>query len=71
MELACKYGIIEPDKTIVCGHWHTSWGHSRINRSCSEWGADAIFTPFYAYGIIAIDACTAYSGKINCIAFDE
>lgn len=70
MELACKCGIIEPDKTIVCGHWHTSWGHSHINHICSEWGSDAIFTSFYADGIIAIDACTVHSGEINCIVFD-
>ena len=70
MELACKYGIIEPDKTIVCGHWHTSWGHSHINHTCSEWGSDAIFTSFYADGIIAIDAYTVHSGEINCIVFD-
>lgn len=71
MELACKCEIIEPNKTIVCGHWHASWGHSHINHFCTEWKSDAVFTPFFADGIIAIDACTAHSGKINCIVFDE
>ena len=26
---AAHAGIIEPTKTIVCGHWHCSFGHSR------------------------------------------
>lgn len=29
-DLACKYHIIEPSKTIVCGHWHTSYGHAHM-----------------------------------------
>lgn len=27
MSLAVECGAIIPDKTIVCGHWHTSFGH--------------------------------------------
>ncbi len=71
MELACKYGFIIPDKTVVCGHFHTSYGHSRIERACSEFGSDADFSPFYSTGIIAIDACVAHSGKINCVVLDD
>jgi len=58
-------------KTIVCGHWHTNYGHSKIDYKCSEWGPDAIFDPFIHDGIIAIDACTAYSKKINCIVIER
>lgn len=25
---AAHSGVIEPNKTIVCGHWHCSFGHS-------------------------------------------
>ena len=57
-------------KTIVCGHYHVNWGHSRIHWKCSEWGDDAIFKPFIDDGIIAIDACTAHSGLINCIVLE-
>ena len=71
MELACKHHVVEPDKTIVCGHWNTSFGHARINKHGTEWGADANFSPFYADGIIAIDAATYYSKKINCIIIDD
>ena len=70
MEIACKHRITEPEKTVVVGHWHTSWGHSFIERKCSEWGKDADFSPFIADGILAIDACTASSGKVNCIVLE-
>lgn len=57
-------------KTVICGHWHANWGHSHIHNECSEWSDDAIFKPFVDEGIIAIDACTAYSGKVNCIILE-
>ena len=71
MELACKYSIIEPNKTIVCGHWHTSYGHSFIDHSCSEWGKDADFSPFSAEGILAIDASTPDSLMVNCVVIED
>lgn len=71
MEMACMRGVREAGKTIVCGHWNCSWGHSRVNFACTEHGQDAITTPFYADGIIAIDACTARSGRVNCIVIEE
>ena len=57
-------------KTIVCGHWHANWGHARIHHSCSEWDDDAIFEPFVDEGIIAIDACTAYSRQVNVLVIE-
>lgn len=68
---AARQGIIEPNKTIVCGHWHASYGHAKIEGSCSEFGEDADFSPYYGNGIIALDACTAYSGKVNCIVIND
>ena len=64
-------GVMEKDKTIVCGHWHCSWGHCRLEGKCSEFGKDSDFSPFYADGIIAIDGCTAYSGRVNCIVLED
>ena len=64
---AFREGVKEPGKTIVCGHWHCSWGHSYIEGKGNEYGNNADFEPFYADGIIAIDAATAHSGKVNCI----
>lgn len=57
----------EPGKTIVCGHWHTSYGHSRFDNNGSEFGDDAVFTPFRKDGIVAIDACTAHTNFCNCL----
>ncbi len=71
MELSCRYRINEPSKTIVCGHWHASYGHSVYEKKGSEWGEDADFSPFRADGIIAIDACTAASGVVNCISLED
>ena len=50
-------------KTIVCGHWHASYGHSHYEKKCSEFGSDADFSPYYGPGVIALDACTAHSKK--------
>lgn len=58
-------------KTIVCGHWHASYGHSKFENKGSEFEADADFSPYYGKGIIAIDACTAHSGTVNCIVVED
>lgn len=71
MKLAEECGVKEPGKTIVCGHWHTSYGHSKYSKKCAEFMSDAIFEPYYSDGIIAIDACTAHSGIVNCILIEE
>lgn len=65
-----------PSKTIVCGHWHTSWGHAILRNKGTEWNADkkhptACFDIFQDEGIIALDACTAYSHKVNCFVFES
>ncbi len=59
------------DKTIVCGHWYTSYGHAKYEDKGSEFGADADFSPFCASGIIALDACTAFSRKVNVITIED
>ena len=71
MEMACYMNITEPGKTVVCGHYHTSYGHTHIEKKGSEWGTDADHTPFYAPGIIALDSCAARSGFINCIVLED
>lgn len=47
-------------KTIFCGHWHTSWGHTELHNETVE-----RFDPFIDEGIVALDACCAYSHKLN------
>lgn len=67
---AWQLGLLIKNYTIYCGHYHTSWGHSRIHNNGSEFGSDAIFTPFIDKGICAIDACTAYTKKMNCVVLE-
>ena len=71
MEMACEHNIIEPNKTIVCGHFHSSWGHSKIDHLCTEFGMDSIFTPFKHEGIINIDACTVLTKMVNCVKIED
>ena len=59
------------EKTILCGHWHCSYGHARYENKGSEFGPDADFSPYYGPGVIAMDACTAYSGKINILTLED
>lgn len=71
MAMACRYGITEPGKTVVCGHFHTSYGHANLENKGTEWGVTADYTPFRAEGILALDACTARSGIVNCIVIED
>lgn len=71
MELAELHSITEREKKIVCGHWHTSYGHCWLENKCSEFGEDADFSPYYGENIIAIDACTAHSGRVNCLVIED
>lgn len=69
MEMQMK-GKTLPDKTIVCGHWHCSWGNA-IKFNVSEFDDDAIWDPYTAPGIIAIDRCTAYTKEMNIIVLED
>lgn len=85
MDCAMVYNILEPNKQVVCGHWHASFGHAyfwrqstkgdeerkRLNCDGDEFGENADHSPYYANGIIAIDACTAHSGQVNCLVIDD
>ena len=58
-------------KTVVCGHWHCSFGHCYYEENGSEFGKDAVFTPYYGKNIIAIDGCTARSGVVNVLVIED
>ena len=64
-----KRGLL-PDKTLVFGHWHCSTGWAETEGR-NEFGNDAKFNPFYGDGFIALDACVAHTGKINCIVLED
>ncbi len=69
--VAANNGVIENDKTIICGHYHCSYGHAHYENKGSELGKDADFSPYYDKGIIAIDGCTPLSGKVNYIVLED
>ena len=64
------------DKTVICGHFHCSWGWSHLRQERKEFPTknrvdwEKSFEPFVDDGIIAIDSCCAYSGKLNCIVIE-
>lgn len=61
----------QDEKTIVCGHWHASYGHAKYLNRGNEFGPNACFEPYYNTGIIAIDGCTAYSGIVNVVVIED
>ena len=68
---AAYHGIIENGKTIVCGHWHCSFGHAHYEMDGGEFDNSPNFAPYYGKGIIALDACTPVSQKVNCIVIED
>ena len=66
-----KEGILPDDKTIVVGHWHTSYAHAKLHNVGSERGKDAEFGVFIDDGIIGLDACTAHTHMVNIIKFKQ
>ena len=80
MDMA-RRGFVEPGKTIVCGHWHCSYGHyidalkdalaNDTDLKVEEFGPTAIWEPYYSDGVIAIDRCTAYTGEVNVLVLED
>ena len=70
-------GFVEPGKTIICGHWHCSYGHmldstvTTRDWQISEFGDDAIWDPYYGDCMIAIDRCTAHTGEVNVLVIED
>lgn len=79
-------GVRLEGKTIWCGHWHTSWGHCNLHNDGVEFlgkyetmyidpetgktEPHANFDPFIDEGIVAMDGCTVYSGKVNVVKLE-
>lgn len=67
-----KHGAKIKNKTIVCGHWHTSFGNYIYhNKGSGEFADDSDFTPFVDRGIVALDSCVAHTGFLNCIVIEN
>lgn len=68
-----KHDRLPTNKTVVCGHWHTSFGnsHYHLSEHLQEWPQknkpnwQESFKPFIDTGIVALDGCVAYSGRVN------
>ena len=61
---------LKPDKTVVFGHWHTSWPRARYEGK-EEFGSNADFSIYHGDGYIGVDACTAASGKVNVLVIED
>lgn len=59
------------EKTVVCGHWHASYGHCVKGHCPDEFGNRACFDPYIEDGIMAIDGCTAHTGKCNVVVIED
>jgi len=77
---AWNQGVRVDNKTVFCGHWHTSWGHARLHNDGEEWPNKystnpdhrrANYAPFIDNGIVALDGCTVVSHRVNCFIWEE
>jgi hypothetical protein len=65
-----KEGLNKTGKTIVFGHWHTSWPRAYYEGQ-PEFGEGADFRPYFGDDIIGLDACTAHTGKVNVLVIED
>ena len=72
IDMAVAHKITVPFKTVVCGHYTTSYGHAVYGSSSRPgYGVGANYSPFYADGIIALDGQVFYSGILNCVVIED
>jgi len=68
---------IKNNKILVCGHWHASDFHlhyetkEHLIDTGMGWKEIPNYTPYIGKNLIAIDACTVVSGKVNIIILEE
>lgn len=61
----------DSEKTVVCGHWDVCYGHNRFEHQGGLRSSKPDFSPFIRPGIIALDACTVISRKINVFVVND
>ena len=66
IDMVCKNYITVPNKIVVVGHIHSSYGH----RLYGDKNIVDKYSVFLDKGIMAIDACTVKSGKVNCLLLE-
>ena len=79
IQMSIDYDFKEEGKKIVIGHYHTSYGHVKrkypnltsFSARNYEFSEDANFGIYEDDNIIAIDACTHHSKKINVLVLED
>lgn len=71
IEFVCEKNLGVYDKTVVCGHWETSYGHRLKNPNMNIQELKRKYEPFQDKGIIALDSTTIESGIVNCIIIED
>ena len=81
MALSMRYGISEPNKKIVCGHYSAARCYLMKNATPSDWDNKIYkdvscvpaegFKPFFGDTFIAIDQSVKKTGFMNCITLEE
>ena len=77
MALSMRYGISEPNKIIVCGHYSAARCYLMKNATQADWDNKIYkdvssvsaegFKPFFGETFIAIDQSVKKTGFMNCI----
>ena len=63
-------GYNKTNKTIICGHWHTSDFFNNLTKQHKTIYQNPIFKS-KRYKLIGLDACTALTHKINVLVMNE
>lgn len=81
MILCMRYGLREPEKTIVCGHYSAARCYLMKDATQSDWDNKIYkdvscvpkkgFEPFFSEPLIAIDQSVKKTGFMNCIVIEE
>ena len=81
MALSMCYGISEPNKKIVCGHYSAARCYLMKDATQADWENKIYkdvsgvptegFEPFFGETFIAIDQSVKKTGFINCIVIEE
>ena len=80
MMLSMRYGVSEPNKKIVCGHYSAARCYLMKNATQADWenkiykDVSAVptdgFRPFFGGTFIAIDQSVKKTGFMNCIVLE-
>jgi hypothetical protein len=81
MMLSMRYGISEPNRKIVCGHYSAARCYQMKNATPTDWENKIYkdvskvpaegFKPFFGDTFIAIDQSVKKTGFMNCIVIEE